>query len=284
MKTGLEASEEGIREQTKRVSSKAIQTGLETSEEGIRSQTKRIAEQVGAGYKEGLKESTDKLESGTKEAVEKGIIKTSEKTLQINSPSRVTKKHGAYVGDGYVGGIKSKSGSVRLATEYIAKEIINTSKSLLKTETFYNIGMNITESLAKGIKDGGAQVVTAMRSISKSVSETSNNIKTQPQSTAHTAQSGDLRTAQAWRGASDDIVAAVNRTMNTPGMVRSEIAISQKSEFDTRSLESAIASAVSKGLSQINVNLKSDFDQNSFIRWSVDVNSRNKTRTGGRYV
>ena len=109
---------------------------------------------------EGLKSTEPDLYSAA-QADGKSVINGLEDVLEINSPSRATKRIFQYVGEGAVAGMREKSPSVRNAAVDLARDAANGARSYDLYGGGSSAGRNLASGLASGIRKGVSSVVNA---------------------------------------------------------------------------------------------------------------------------
>lgn len=268
-------------------SSAAMKTGLEASEEGIRMQTENIAENIEKGYQTGLKKSQEGIEKQTRELVEKGIIDSAKKKLEINSPSKVTTRFGEYTGVGLATGIKNKTQTVTQQMIITSKAVLTSAQSNLKKDKFETIGLIITSGLASGISKGKSDVVKAMQAVAQAVIDSANQTMS---SVAIVKNTSGSNVVNGWNSSakqiSENAVETRSIVMNNPieeiyqKTDVGSLKIGNMEEFGT-----IIKNAVKSGIQNMNISINPEFKKNEFIEWTLTVNNERKIRTGeGLYV
>lgn len=113
---------------------------------------------------EGLKNSEPDLYSAA-QADGKSVINGLEDVLEINSPSRATRRIFNYVGEGAVLGMKDKSGEVKSAATGLAADASNAARSYDLYGGGSSAGANLAYGLASGISRGASSAISAAASL-----------------------------------------------------------------------------------------------------------------------
>lgn len=109
---------------------------------------------------EGLKSSEPDLYAAAK-ADGKTVINGLEDVLEINSPSRATRRIFNYVGEGAVLGMKDKSGDVKNAATSLAADASNSAQSYNLYGGGSSAGANLAYGMASGISRGASSAINA---------------------------------------------------------------------------------------------------------------------------
>ena len=134
----------------------------------------KAGEMATEGYTKGIEE-------GAKEAAQasakmgKSSVDELEMTLEIKSPSRVTKRIGENFDEGFIVGIKERQPEAIDTIANLAGEMLRTAENGLQTKIFIEIGKQIPAGMVQGINSGKSDVINAIKEMCTSAVEAAKN-------------------------------------------------------------------------------------------------------------
>ena len=128
----------------------------------------QLGENVSAGYKQGLEESSGEVVDTTENVMQKGV-EAAKNAWETHSPSEVTKKIGQNVAEGFSVGIRAGKSTVIDALDSICQEAIRKSRTVMDRNTFREIGEIADAGLRLGLINGRTELVSTMENVCVSI-------------------------------------------------------------------------------------------------------------------
>lgn len=130
----------------------------------------QLGENVSAGYKQGLEDSSGEVVDTTENVMQAGV-EAAKNAWETHSPSEVTKKIGQNVAEGFSVGIKAGRTTVIDALDNICQEAIRKSRTVMDRNVFQEIGATADTGLRLGLVNGKTELISTMENVSTAITE-----------------------------------------------------------------------------------------------------------------